>query len=81
MELQNKIRNRLDELEIEEWWDYGDYREIRDKDYTAINILNDALEELLTKEQLYECLGHFAYKYGITINGADIDKWLENLER
>lgn len=36
-----------------------------------------AQSKLLTKEDLYECLGHFAYKYGIVINGADIDKWLE----
>lgn len=42
--LLQKIRERLNELTIEKWWDYGDYEEIRDKDYVANNILEDVLE-------------------------------------
>lgn len=78
MKLLDKIKNRLEELEIEEWWDYGDYKEIRDKEYTANNILEDVMEELYTKEDIYNCLGAFAYKYGITINGNDLTKWLKD---
>ena len=44
--LLQKIRERLNELTIEKWWDYGDYEEIRDKDYVANNILEDVLEYL-----------------------------------
>lgn len=42
--LLQKIRERLDELTIEKWWDYGDYEEIRDKDFVANNILEDVME-------------------------------------
>lgn len=75
MELLDKIKNRLDELEIIAWEEYS---EIRDKEYTANNILEDVMEELYTKEDIYNCLGAFAYKYGITINGNDLTKWLKD---
>ena len=78
MELLDKIKNRLDELEIASWWDFGGFSEIRDKEYTANIILEDVMEELYTKEDIYNCLGAFAYKYGITINGNDLDKWLKD---
>lgn len=42
--LLQKIRERLNELTIEKWWDYGDYEEIRDKDFVANNILEDVME-------------------------------------
>lgn len=78
MELIDKIKNRLEELEIASCWDFGDFSEIRDKEYTANNILEDVTEELYTKEDIYNCLGAFAYKYGITINGNDVTKWLKD---
>jgi hypothetical protein len=34
-------------------------------------------KELYTKEDIYNCLGAFAYKYGIIINGNDLTKWLK----
>ncbi len=37
-----------------------------------------AEKELYTKEDIYNCLGAFAYKYGITINGNDVDKWIKD---
>lgn len=37
-----------------------------------------AQKELYTKEDIYNCLGAFAYKYGITINGNDLTKWLKD---
>jgi hypothetical protein len=37
-----------------------------------------AQKELYTKEDVYNCLGDFAYKYGITINGNDLTKWLKD---
>lgn len=37
-----------------------------------------AQKELYTKEDIYNCLGAFAYKYGIVINGNDLDKWLKD---
>lgn len=37
-----------------------------------------AEKELYTKEDIYNCLGAFAYKYGITINGNDLDKWIRD---
>lgn len=36
-----------------------------------------AQKELYTKEEVYNCLGDFAYKYGITINGNHLTKWLK----
>lgn len=42
--LLQKIRERLDALTIEKWWDFGDYEEIRDKDFVANNILEDVME-------------------------------------
>lgn len=35
------IRDRLDELTVETWWDGYQYTEIRDKDYVADCILDD----------------------------------------
>ena len=36
--LNELIREKLDELEIHKWWDYGDFEEIRDKDVTTWEI-------------------------------------------
>ena len=35
-------------------------------------------EELQVK--LYLCLGHFAHKHNIIINGSEIDKWFEQFK-
>lgn len=35
-------------------------------------------QELYTKEDIYNCLGDFAYKYGIIIDGRDLTKWLKD---
>jgi lysozyme family protein len=37
-----------------------------------------AQKELYTKEDIYNCLGDFAYKYGIIIDGRDLTKWLKD---
>jgi len=42
--LKDKIRDHLNELTVEQWWDYGDFTEIRDKDYVAECIYVDVLE-------------------------------------
>jgi hypothetical protein len=31
--------------------------------------------------KLYECLGHFAQKHNIIINGNEIDKWFEQFKK
>ena len=36
-------------------------------------------EEVQVK--LYECLGHFAHKHNIIINGNEIDKWFEQFKK
>jgi hypothetical protein len=36
-------------------------------------------EEVLVK--LYECLGHFAQKHNIIINGNEIDQWFEQFKK
>jgi hypothetical protein len=40
------VRERLDELIIENWWDFWDFVEIRDKDYVASQIVNDVLKHI-----------------------------------
>lgn len=35
-------------------------------------------EEVQVK--LYECLGHFAQKHNIIINGSEIDQWFEQFK-
>lgn len=60
--------------------DYGDWgwkaeEQIGD---AFIRGYETAEKELYTKEDIYNCLGAFAYKYGITINGNDLTKWLKD---
>ena len=45
--LLDKIREKLEYLEIHEWWDYGNFKEIRDKDSCANDILNEVEEHYL----------------------------------
>jgi hypothetical protein len=42
------------------------------------NVYNFSQKELFTKEDIYNCLRAFAYKYGIVINGNDVTKWLKD---
>jgi hypothetical protein len=44
--LLDVVRQRLDELEIHKWWDYGDFEEIRDKDHVAWLIVEDVLKHI-----------------------------------
>ena len=37
-----------------------------------------AEKELYTKDDICSCLGVFAQKYGIIINGNDLDKWFKH---
>lgn len=39
--MRDLIRDRLNELTVETWWDGYQYTEIRDKDYIATCILDD----------------------------------------
>lgn len=39
--MRDLIRDRLNELTVETWWDGYQYTEIRDKDYIANCILDD----------------------------------------
>jgi hypothetical protein len=80
MNLQDKIRDRLNELTIESWWDYGDFTEIRDKECVASSILEDVLEETYSQENLYFLAGKIAYKHGITINGEELTNWIKQLK-
>ena len=52
--MKDLIRNRLEELTIEKWWDYGEYEEIRDKDYVANCILDDFHNLILARIKLIE---------------------------
>ena len=42
-------------------------------------------EKMYSKEEvqvkLYECLGHFAHKHSIIINGNEIDDWFEQFKK
>ncbi len=71
--LKDKIRDRLEELNIETWWDYGDFTEIRDKDYVAECIFVDCF---LANSEIIEYIEH---KYGIVVNKDDLDNFIERL--
>lgn len=72
--MKDLIRNRLDELTIEKWWDYGDFEEIRDKDYIAECIFVDFI--LAQKENNSKLIEYIERKYGIVINRTDLDNFL-----
>jgi hypothetical protein len=44
-----------------------------------VEMLNDISFQFF-EEGVYHCLESFAYKYGITINDSDVDKWIKNRE-
>lgn len=71
--MKEKIRNHLDELTIEKWWDYGEYEEIRDKDYVAECIFVDCF---LAQNKIIE---YIERKYGIVINRENLDKFIERM--
>jgi len=71
--MKDKIKDSLNELTVETWWDYGDYTEIRDKDYVASCIYDDFFEE----QQLI--LEYIERKYGVVINREDLDNFIERL--
>lgn len=48
--MKAEILEQLDKLTIEKWWDFGNYEEIRDKDYVASN-LEDLFNEQLQQKQ------------------------------
>lgn len=54
--MKDLIRNRLEELTIEKWWDYGDFEEIRDKDYVADCILEDFHNLILARVKELEAV-------------------------
>ncbi len=71
--LKDKIRDHLNELTIEHWWDYGDFTEIRDKDYVAECIFSAA------KEENSKIIEYLERKYGIVVNREDLDNFIERL--
>ncbi len=71
--LKDKIRDHLNELTVEQWWDYGDFTEIRDKDYVAECIFVDCFS---AQNKIIEYIEH---KYGIVINREDLDNFIEKL--
>jgi hypothetical protein len=80
MNLQDKIRSRLDELTVEHWWDYGDFTEIQDKGYVADLILEDVAEETFAQEDLYSLAEKIGDKHGIVINVEDLTSWIKQLK-
>ena len=56
----------------------------------AIRIILEQAKEIEKEQQgyseeevqvkLYECLGHFAQKHNIIINGSEIDQWFEKFK-
>lgn len=71
--MKDKIKGRLNELNVETWWDYGDFTEIRDKDYVAECIYEDFLS---AGSKIIE---YIERKYGIVINKEDLDNFIERL--
>lgn len=57
---------------------YKSEKQILQEKDEEIKSLKTAQKELYTKEDIYNCLGAFAYKYGIVINGNDLDKWIKD---
>lgn len=76
--LKDKIRDHLNELTVEHWWDYGDYEEIRDKDYVAECIFVDcflaAKESEASKNS--KIIEYIERKYGIVMNKEDLDNFI-----
>jgi hypothetical protein len=75
---------------------YKEYKiiEVVDEEGGIIDAFEDELTSDEVKEQeriyseeefrnkLYECLGYFAYKHNIKINGTELDSWCyENLKK
>lgn len=76
--MKEKIRERLDELTFENWRDYGDYTKVKDKDYVAECIFEDFISA--QKENNSKLVEYIERKYGIVINGTDLDNFLNREE-
>ena len=69
--MKDLIKNRLEELTIEKWWDY---EEIGGKEYVAECIFVDFI--LAQKDKNSKLIEYIERKYGIVINKPDLDNFL-----
>jgi len=69
--MKDLIRERLEELTIEKWWDY---EEIGGKGYVAECIFEDFI--LAQKDKNSKLIEYIERKYGIVINRTDLDNFL-----